>query len=124
MGALEMNEVAFGLPGGERCSAAPKRPIDLTHLARQTLGDRDLEREVLGMFLHQIGEIGEKLSRSVGEERKRLAHQLKGSARGVGAFALADCAEKVELHPNHKGLLKPLSDRISEVKEFIASISR
>ena len=30
------------------------RPIDLVHLARQTLGDRSLEQEVLRLFLTQM----------------------------------------------------------------------
>ena len=32
-----------------------ERPIDLVHLARMTLGDRGLEREVLELFDRQAG---------------------------------------------------------------------
>ncbi len=59
-----------------------ERPVDLVHLARQTLGDRALEREVLGLFLVQARALYAQLE-SVSEETLRhdLAHTLKGSAR-------------------------------------------
>ena len=42
------------LPGSNRTSsAAGRRLLDLTHLARQTFGDRALEREVLALFEQQ-----------------------------------------------------------------------
>ncbi|MEO3999838.1 Hpt domain-containing protein [Mesorhizobium sp. CAU 1732] len=71
-------------------------PIDLDHLARQTLGDTDLQREVLQMFLEQAQNACERLSSADEAERRMLAHTLKGSARGVGAFPIADCAEAIE----------------------------
>ena len=45
--------VAFSMPGGETCAKARARPVDLVHLARQTMGDRALEQEVLGLFVQQ-----------------------------------------------------------------------
>jgi HPt (histidine-containing phosphotransfer) domain-containing protein len=74
------------------------RPIiDHDHLARYTLGDRALEREVLGLFVDQIPQTLEALDAAESDaDRVRAAHTLKGSARAVGAFRLADIAERLE----------------------------
>jgi hypothetical protein len=116
--------VAFAKPGGEACGAARTRPIDLAHLARQTLGDRAVEEEVLSLFMQQAGTVCEKICAAAPEERRRLAHGLKGSALGVGAFAVAEAASAVEAEPASEPLVKSLSRRVEEAREFIAAISR
>ena len=70
-------------------------PIDLAHLARMTLGDAALERQVLGMFTSQSANLMEKLA-ALPAEAGALAHTLKGSARAIGAFRVAECAEALE----------------------------
>jgi HPt (histidine-containing phosphotransfer) domain-containing protein len=70
-------------------------PIDLQHLARMTLGDAALERQVLGMFASQSVNLIENLA-ALPAEAGALAHTLKGSARAVGAFRVAECAEALE----------------------------
>ena len=70
-------------------------PIDVEHLARMTLGDDVLKREVLAMFLQQTGDLLDRLATRPGEGAA-LAHTLKGSARAVGAFRVAACAEALE----------------------------
>jgi HPt (histidine-containing phosphotransfer) domain-containing protein len=76
------------------------RPIDLVHLSRQTLGDRDLETELLGLFERQAAQIMLQIERSGGSGdrglRRDLAHTLKGSARAVGATAVAAAAQDFE----------------------------
>ncbi|MGN6766723.1 MAG: Hpt domain-containing protein [Rhizobiaceae bacterium] len=116
--------VAFAKPGGEACGAARTRPIDLAHLSRQTLGDRAVEEEVLSLFMQQAGTVCEQISTAASEERRNLAHGLKGSALGVGAFAVAEAASAVEAEPASKPLVKALSRRVEEAREFIAAISR
>jgi HPt (histidine-containing phosphotransfer) domain-containing protein len=69
-------------------------PIDLAHLKRMTLGDAGLEREVLAMFLTQAARLAEALA-TLPAEALQLAHTLSGSARAVGAFAVAEAAEGV-----------------------------
>ena len=74
-----------------------ERAIDLVHLARQTLGDRDLEREVLDLFVTQARTILDRLQASPDlRARSDLAHTLKGSARSVGAWRVAAEAESCE----------------------------
>jgi HPt (histidine-containing phosphotransfer) domain-containing protein len=70
-------------------------PIDLAHLRRTTFGDANLEREVLGMFLKQAARLLSVLVASP-PDAGALAHTLKGSARAIGAFRVADCASSLE----------------------------
>lgn len=123
--ALRTHEtIAFARPGGESCASSKARPVDLVHLSRQTMGDRALEQEVLDMFVQQVCAIRERMATADEVERCRLAHTLKGSARGVGAFSLAECAGRIEENPSSKALLKKLSSLIDEVRDFIAAINR
>ena len=79
--------------GGHR----PDTPIDWAHLSRFTLNDRALELEVLGLF---AAEAPRYLARmQLATDRKdwiEAAHTLKGSARAVGAWAIAECAQAAE----------------------------
>jgi HPt (histidine-containing phosphotransfer) domain-containing protein len=72
------------------------RPIDVAHLSRMTLGDRALEREVLTLFERQIGLLMERIETGSASVAAAAAHTLKGSALGVGAFAMARAAARVE----------------------------
>jgi HPt (histidine-containing phosphotransfer) domain-containing protein len=70
--------------------------IDLSFLARQTGGDADLAREVLDMFTRQVpGEL-QRLMASGDQERREIAHRIVGSARAIGAGAVADAAAAIE----------------------------
>jgi HPt (histidine-containing phosphotransfer) domain-containing protein len=70
-------------------------PIDFEHLGRMTLGDAILEHEVLAMFAAQaVSLIG---ALAIGPtDAGELAHKLKGSARAIGAFRVADAAGRLE----------------------------
>jgi HPt (histidine-containing phosphotransfer) domain-containing protein len=70
-------------------------PIDIEHLARMTLGDAGLEREVLAMFAGQAVRLGRDIA-ALPAGADALVHTLKGSARAVGAFRVADAAECLE----------------------------
>ena len=70
-------------------------PIDVEHLKRMTLGDAGLEQEVLAMFAAQSAKlIGTLAGRPL--DAGALAHTLKGSARAIGAFGVADAAARLE----------------------------
>ncbi len=94
----------------EQVSAPPlaplERPIDLEHLTRMTLGDRSLEREVLGLFDRQADMLCTRMGGAEPAVIAACAHTLKGSARGIGAWRVARAAEMVELvaATNHAGL--------------------
>ena len=88
------------------------------------MGDRELEREVLGMFKEQALAVRGQIDKADIKERLFLAHALKGSARGIGAFAIADCVSEIETHPEDGGNLRRLSGLIDQVRDFIAAITR
>ena len=113
----------------EAPSLAPDdRPIDLVHLARTTLGDRALEREVLQLFDRQSGILIARMWTAPPAALAALAHTLKGSARGIGAWRVARAAELLELaggsgHPTAEALdcLTAASD---EARAVIAELLR
>jgi HPt (histidine-containing phosphotransfer) domain-containing protein len=75
--------------------AADLCPVDFDHLERMTLGEMALAREVLEMFVTQSVRLLDALATRPAE-RDALAHTLKGSARAIGAFKVADCAARLE----------------------------
>ena len=77
--------------------APDDRPIDLVHLARTTLGDRALEREVLQLFDRQSTLLIARMRSAAPAGVATLAHTLNGSARGIGAWRVARAAEALEL---------------------------
>jgi HPt (histidine-containing phosphotransfer) domain-containing protein len=77
-------------------SQEPSEAIDDHHLARMTLGDRALEREVLEIFLRQATIMIERIERAEPGLAAAAAHTLIGSARGIGAWRVAQAAERLE----------------------------
>ena len=93
------------------------------HLSRQTMGDRDLQREILLLFVRQSQKFVELLGNATLNERRNLAHTLKGSARAVGAFAVADASELVESTPTgDEGAhaLATLAEAVSEARRTVS----
>jgi hypothetical protein len=77
-----------------------RKSVDLDHLSRYTGGDETINSEVLKLFNAQTSELVVRLQ-AVLEARdakswKEVTHTLKGAARGVGAFPLADAAAFAE----------------------------
>ena len=94
---------------------AENRPIDLVHLSKFTMGRRDLEAEILGLFRQQLAVSLQKLAdlakQPVDDKAwKEAAHTLKGSARGVGAWALADVTAQAEVLTAPDARLAIISD--------------
>jgi HPt (histidine-containing phosphotransfer) domain-containing protein len=69
--------------------------IDVQHLARMTLGETALEAEVLALFAAQSRDLVGRLA-TIPADAAALAHTLKGSARAIGAFRVADAAFGLE----------------------------
>ncbi len=100
-------------------------PIDLAHLARMSLGDAALEREVLSLFVAQSAKLIAALA-TLPQDARELAHKLKGSARAIGAFAVADAAAGLE-HVLTSGIepaepLAVLTDAVARARNAIEAI--
>ncbi|WP_228929906.1 Hpt domain-containing protein [Roseibium aggregatum] len=77
--------------------AGPEAPIDLVQLATNTLGNRDLEVQVLHLFKSQSISTLERLKQETDNSvRFDLVHTLKGSARAIGAERVAIVCENLE----------------------------
>jgi HPt (histidine-containing phosphotransfer) domain-containing protein len=76
---------------------AGTKPIDFTYLRRFTMGNRDLEREVLALFVESAPNYLQAMVNAVtAKEWHDAAHTLKGSSRAVGAWRVARAAENAE----------------------------
>ena len=105
------------------------RPVDLVHLARYTMGNRSLEREVLRLFCCQSELYVERLRDAEDSAAwQEAAHTLKGSARGIGAWKVAEFAEKAEIFAQeHRGddavaSVDAVAEQVAEANRFIRHI--
>jgi HPt (histidine-containing phosphotransfer) domain-containing protein len=102
-------------------------PIDIDHLQRMTLGDAGLEREVLAMFSAQAASLIGTLT-ALPPDTDALAHTLKGSARAIGAFRVADAAESLEAAirngDDRARALTELNDAVSQARAAIDAMLR
>ena len=102
-------------------------PIDFDHLRRMTLGDPAIEQEVLAMFLAQTAQLFQKLT-ALPADFSVLAHTLKGSARAIGAFGVADAAARLETAIARSfdaaAALADLGEAVGEAQAEIEAISR
>lgn len=81
-----------------KSSAAPL--FDKAHLDRYTGGDAALTAELLNLMREQARRcIGLMADARDLTSWQTATHTLKGAARGVGAFALADLCEAAEQQP-------------------------
>ena len=117
--------IAFEAPdnaGG--MSHSGERPIDMVHLARQTMGDKGLELEVLQMFARQARESMKEIAMSDGAARAAVAHRLKGSAQSVGATAVSKAAAALEDNPANAIALAAVTASVVEAENFILKLCR
>lgn len=95
-------------------------PIDLQHFEAATFGDRALQREVLTLFETQALKLAETIRNTSGKEQAEAAHALKGAARAIGAFPLAEEAEKIERGDG--AAVEALAARIAEAQNAAVSL--
>lgn len=71
--------------------------IDFDHLDQYTLGDADLQGELLRLFSIQLeNQLAELSACADAGTWKQASHTLKGAARAVGVWQVADVAERLE----------------------------
>ena len=102
-------------------------PLDFEHLERMTLGDAGLEHEVLAMFAAQSAKLIGTLA-NLPADAGALAHTLKGSARAIGAFGVADAAARLEAvlagNDDPSGQLAELGEAVALALTAIEAVLR
>jgi hypothetical protein len=102
--------------------------IDRAHLTQMTLGDAALEREILSLFDRQSELLLERMRALPPAAVSTLAHTLKGSAKGVGAWNVARAAEAVELADGtlaeFRAAIERLGVEIGATRALIAEMLR
>ncbi|WCJ63587.1 Hpt domain-containing protein [Agrobacterium tumefaciens] len=101
-----------------------KKPIDFDHLAQQTMGDKDLEMEVLQLFSRSARAALHEMAGADDKTVMATAHRLKGSAQAIGASAVSEAAAAVEEEGNDSTLIAKLAAAIVEAENFILKLCR
>lgn len=126
-----MIELSTGIVGAVAVapSAPAERPIDVEHLARMTLGDSSLEREVLQLFDRQAEMLLARMQVAAPAAAAAHAHTLKGSSSGIGAWKVARAAQAVEFAATSNGgdvtaAIGCLGAAVAEARIVIAELLR
>ncbi len=86
--------------------------IDWAHLDQQTMGEAEIAREVLKLFVRHLDDASKTLSVDDADLRDKV-HKLKGSARGVGAWNVAEVADR---------FVKPQADVNADLEDLKLSM--
>lgn len=122
MASLNIAFEAPDAPKGYGPSAS--KPIDLVHLARQTMGDRTVELEVLKIFARQARQCLADFSAADRDGMIATAHRLKGAAQAVGAFPLSKYAEEIEDGACDAAHIAKMTAAVAEAENFINRLCR
>lgn len=108
--------------------------VDLDHLNKYTGGDPALNGEILRLFQKQATDMVARMQACLeaddDEGWHEAAHTLKGAARGIGSFALAETiADAEKLRPSNErakaqAALATMKSRAGLVHMFIDSYLR
>jgi hypothetical protein len=99
---------------------ADDQAIDRGHLRRMTFADPVIEREVLTLFDRQATSMIVHLGSAEPDALARLAHAVKGSARGIGAWRVARAAAMLESAPGSD--VHTLMSALIEARAAVAQI--
>ena len=96
--------------------------LDLDHLARQTMGDEQVQREVLALFVEQARSCVEGFVETDEAARKAVAHRLLGAARGIGAVGVADAAQALEGNPLSEACVAAVRAAVEEAETLLREL--
>jgi HPt (histidine-containing phosphotransfer) domain-containing protein len=127
MGERAESGARWSATGAARSEEDRRAPVDLVHLARQTFGSIELEREVLDLFVRHGDGLVDHIARPAGDrDRAEALHRLKGSARGIGAVRVAALAERLEMldpaSAETTRLIDDLARAVTEVARFVEAL--
>lgn len=96
-GGSDMFDLQHGVAISEASPDHRAVVLDRQHLMAQAMGDEMLAAEVLEMFMEQSADILRTIRDAASVAiRSDAAHRLKGGARAIGAFRVADAAQALE----------------------------
>ena len=105
---------------------AARRPIDMMHLAKQSLGDANLEVELMRLFSEAASVyFGRLETATTVPDLLHHLHVLKGASVGIGAWSLAEhvhvMASELKagkpVNPEH---IEDIHLSVAEVQAFIS----
>ena len=105
----------------------PAEAIDRAHLARMTFGDASLERELLELFDRQCELLLARMHEADDSALATLAHTLKGSAAGIGAWDVkeaAQAAERAAATPDRDRAVAQLTVAVADARARCAALLR
>ena len=88
--------------------------VDFAYLENYAAGDMALVDEVLGLFREQVDLWRPMIKLEAGRAWGDAVHTLKGAARGIGAFALADACDAAEKSEKQPERAPPLLDAVHD----------
>ena len=96
-------------------------PVDFDYLASYAGGDRQVVAEVLALFQGQA-EIWKGKLASPDDGWRDLNHTIKGAARGIGAVALGEVADRAEAGDPSMALevLGALGDVLGAIDSYVS----
>lgn len=104
----------------------PVRPVDMLHLARQSMGDAGLQLEILRRFdeIIEVHFVRLESATSVPDMLYHL-HTLKAASTGVGAWSLAEHAHIMEGElqagePVNPERVEDIRISVAELRDFVA----
>lgn len=98
--------------------------VDFDYLEGFAAGDMQVVTEVLALFQGQAEVWMPRLERAEAEGWRDLAHTIKGSARGIGAVALGEAADRAE-HDDPSvapDLRAALADALAAIEGYLTRI--
>ena len=123
-----MAQKAFVEDALPKAAKRPMRPVDLVHLAKQCLGDENLELEILRLFDTTLVTYFDRLKLATSFDDLAInLHSIKGASAGVGAWGISELAMALEKDLRAGRPLTPeriddLGIAIEEVRDFIARL--
>lgn len=98
--------------------------VDFEYLEGFMAGDMQIVTEVLALFQGQAEGWQVRLDSPAPGDWRDLAHTIKGAARGIGANALGDVADRAERgDPAMAAELKrALGDTLAEIEGYLTRI--
>ncbi|MCA1442447.1 Hpt domain-containing protein [Ensifer sp. IC4062] len=117
-------KIALEAPANQGSSPLGKRPIDFAQLGKQTMGDKELEIEVLQLFARQARQAVGEIAACDADRRAQAAHRLKGAALAVGAVDVAEAADAIEREPGNAILAGALGAAVLVTELFILKLCR